>query len=73
MLHKNGNIIQKVAIPPYRPFEWKLSEMKQKGICQSIMTIISQVVFSTVMEHKLKIENLKSKNLSVAWIGRKAG
>jgi hypothetical protein len=30
MLHKNGNIIRKVAIPPYRPFEWKLSEMKQK-------------------------------------------
>ena len=23
------------AIPPYRPFEWKLSEMKQKYVCQS--------------------------------------
>jgi uncharacterized membrane protein YjfL (UPF0719 family) len=45
----------------------------KKVFVNQIMTIISQVVFSTVMEHKLKIENLKSKNLSVAWIGRKAG
>jgi hypothetical protein len=30
-------------------------------------------LFNKMIEHKLKIENLKSKKLSIAWIGRKAG
>ena len=35
MLHIKWKYYTKIAIPPYRPFEWKLSEMKQKSICQS--------------------------------------
>ena len=31
MLHIKWKYYTKIVIPPYRPFEWKLSGMKQKG------------------------------------------
>ena len=36
MLHIKWKYYTRIVIPPYRPFEWKLSEIKQrKNICQS--------------------------------------
>ena len=32
MLHIKWKYYTRVVIPPYRPFEWKLSEMKQKKV-----------------------------------------
>jgi hypothetical protein len=45
-----------------------------KSICQSNNdNKVDLCLFNKMIEHKLKIENLKSKKLSIAWIGRKAG
>ena len=58
MLHIKWKYYTKIVIPPYRPFEWKLSEMKQKSICQSNND--NNVDLKSYMEHNLKYQILKA-------------
>ena len=52
------------AIPPYRPFEWKLSEMKQKYVVNQMMTIKDSAkhkIMSLQVDHSL-FTDLKIKS-----------
>ena len=74
MLHIKWKYYTRIVIPPYRPIEWKLSEMKQKKVFVNQSNDNENAIF---LRHefyqelliggwftKLKIENLKVKSVS---------